>query len=212
MINLKKKSWNDITIKEYDRITAIVEDEFNSPMEANIKTLAILCDVPEEEIWNMDITELRHLLSQTEWLSEFDFPRDLRTKKVRIQGVDYEINTDISTFTVAQYIDFQNLWRDHSKHKGAFLTVILVPRGKKYNEGYDTAALAEVLENNLSIVDWNAICFFFLKEWLNLIKGFQLYSYLMLKKMKKKATPGLREKTEEALSQIEEMMRMLGSV
>jgi hypothetical protein len=66
--------------------------------------------------------------------------------------------------TTAQYISFQELSAQHSEDKMVqLLACLLIPEGKKFNEGYDIDDVIEAISEHLSIVDANALYAFFLR-------------------------------------------------
>lgn len=210
-VKIKKDSWNKITVADYDRIMSFTEDESLAPIEIDIKVLSVLCDVAEDEIWNMTPGEVGQLRQGMKFLNHFDFPKKLRSQKMVINGEQYEIQADVSKFTVAQYVDFQQLWKDRDKQKGVMLSVFIVPRGKKYNEGYNATELADTLYNSVSIVDYNTICFFFLKELRTSIEASLLSSIWMLERMmRKEKNPEKKEEIKKAIAGLREKISSFG--
>lgn len=210
-VKIKKDSWNKITVADYDRIMSFTEDESLAPIEIDIKVLSVLCDVAEDEIWNMTPGEVGRLRQGMKFLNHFDFPKKLRSQKITINGEQYEIQADVSKFTVAQYVDFQQLWKDRDKQKGVMLSVFIVPRGKKYNEAYNATELADILYNSVSIVDYNTICFFFLKELQTSIEASLLSSIWMLERMmRKEKNPQKKEEIKKAIAGLREKISSFG--
>lgn len=191
-----KQKWSEITIADYKQINEITSRELDSDLEKSVAYLAVLMNEDEDKLWSLTLPELNALLEQTKWLnSEFTFNKH-PFKHIVINGEKYDVMVDIMKFTVAQYADFQIYWdhRTDPEWMAKLMTVFVIPRGKKYNDGYDAAALAETLENNLSITDFNSICFFFLLDLLNLTRGIALYSTWLTRKMRK--NPKMKEATE----------------
>ena len=204
MIGLKVKGWNDITISQYKAIVKIVEDEYYSPVEKDAMVLALLCGVDEKQIWNLDVNEFNSLRGKMGFLSNFEFDKRWHLKRIKIDGEEYDVQADINKFSVAQYMDYQSLWKNKDSHMGSMLTVFLVPRGKKYNDGYDIQHLAEVFEENVSIVTYNCICFFFLRNLVTSTSASQLYSTYLMRKMMKTASPVEKEKMKKNLEEMEQ--------
>lgn len=191
-----KNKWSDITIADYKQINEITSRELDSDLEKSVAYLAVLMNEDEDKLWSLTLPELNALLEQTKWLnSEFTFNKH-PFKHIVINGEKYDVMVDIMKFTVAQYADFQIYWdhRTDPEWMAKLMTVFVIPRGKKYNDGYDAAALAETLENNLSITDFNSICFFFLLDLLNLTRGIALYSTWLTRKMRK--NPKMKDNIE----------------
>ena len=62
-----------------------------------------------------------------------------------IAGDKYTVQLNIRQMTAAQYIDFQNFYKDYQKNFKYIFLCFLIPKGKKYNEGYDLIELADKL-------------------------------------------------------------------
>lgn len=203
-MELKKKNWNQITITDWKKITEISKRELDSDLEKDIACLAILCECCEDEIYSLPVEQLRVLMADMEWIKKpFTFNHNFKAQRIKIAGEAYDVEPDINKFTVAQYMDYQAFWDKRDEHMGNLLAVFIVPRGHKYNEGYDIMELAQKLEDTLSIQFWNEVCFFFLRTWLNSIKASIAYSLWLTKKERRKI------KDKEAKMQMKEKEREL---
>lgn len=213
-MDLIKKTWDDITITDWKNIVAIEQRELDSTLEKDIAVLAVLCGVPEKDLYAININELNELLLKADWIKkeQFTFNHKFNTKKIKIAGKTYTVNPDLDKFSVAQYMDFQNFWnKDRDKHIGNLLAVFIVPEGCNYNEGYDVIELAQTLEDSISLRFYNEVCFFFLQNWLNSIKASIIYSTYMTKKMvrktrNKEVKKMLKEKEKELTEQMKQIL------
>ena len=207
MIQVKKKRWEDITISDYKEIISITQKELDSDLEKSISILAILCECTEDDLYSMNANKLYKLLSEIEWLKQpYKFNHNWSSKHITINGIKYDVVVDINKFTVAQYADLQVYWdkRDDIDYMAKLLTLFIIPNGKTYNNGYDIVQLANIIENNVSINDFNSICFFFLKSCLIFIKASLLYSNweLMMKEKDKEKKKQLKEIQKKLLMRI----------
>lgn len=205
-MNIKKKSWNDITISDYKKIKEITEREFDSELEKGIAVLSVLCGVDEDEVYSLPITQLKGLLDGIAWMNEpYTFDKNWKADTITINGEKYDIVADINKFTVAQYADFQIYWdkRDDVDYMAKLLSVFIIPKGKTYNDGYDVVELIDILENNISINIWNSINFFFLKDLMRSIEASLYYSLWVTMKMIWK------EKNKEKKKELKEMKKKL---
>lgn len=203
-MELKKKSFKDINLKDYKKIVEINNRELDSNLEKDIAVLSVLLGVEESEVYNLSIVELRSLIEQINWVYEYDFkPTGKLVNKLKIDGIEYTVNPDINSFTVSQYMDFQNFWDKRNERMGNLLAVFVIPAGKKYNEGYDVIKLADRLEEIFTLDDWNNVCFFFLKNYLTSIKASLLYSDWQMRKMQRK------EKNSQKKQEIKNLRKQL---
>lgn len=205
-MNIKKKSWNDITISDYKKIKEITEREFDSELEQGIAVLSVLCCVDEDEVYSLPISQLKGLLDGIAWMNEpYTFDKNWKADTIIINGEKYDIVADINKFTVAQYADFQIYWdkRYDVDYMAKLLSVFIIPKGKTYNDGYDIVELIDILENNISINIWNSINFFFLKDLMRSIEASLYYSLWVTMKMIWK------EKNKEKKKELKEMKKKL---
>lgn len=211
-IQLKKKSWDNITITDYKHIVEIMKRELDSDMEKDIALVSILCEIPEEDIYSLPLNELRGLIYDAQWIKKpFTFSQSFKTRKINIDGETYDVKPEIDKFTVAQYMDFQSFWDKREEHMGNLLAVFIIPKGHKYNEGYDINKLAQRLEDTVSIRFWNEVCFFFLKDWFNSIKASTVYSLWITRKMIRKTKDKekkklLKEKERELREKVTQVL------
>lgn len=189
-IEVKIKSWRDCHIDTYFEIVDVLEQEDLSAAEKDIKILSILCDVDEDTIWSMDISKAKELISQAAWVNNFDFDQNAKYKKLILNGQTYTIDTNLEHFTTAQYIDFQTFWakKDMRNYMGNLLACFVIPKGKKYADGYDVAELANLITSELDIVSAQEILFFSQRRLLTSIQALRTYLMLQMRKMKKKLT------------------------
>ena len=206
MIQVKKKRWEDITINDYKEILNITQKELDSDLEKSISILAILCECTEDELYSMNANKLYKLLSEIEWTKQpYKFNHNWSSKYITINGIKYDVVVDINKFTVAQYADLQVYWdkRDDIDYMAKLLTLFIIPNGKTYNNGYDIVQLANIIEDNVSINDFNSICFFFLKSCLIFIKASLLFSNWQMMKLI------MKEKDKEKKKQLKEIRKKL---
>lgn len=203
-IKLKKKSWKEISIKDYKKIVDISKRELDTDLEKDIAVLSILCGVDEDDIYNCNINVLKSLLDEMNWIKEpYNFNHKFKLTKLKIDDVEYEVQPDINKFTVAQYLDFTNFWDKRNERMGNLLAVFIIPKGHKYNEGYDVIELADRLEEVLSIDDWNSVCFFFMMNWINSTKASLLYSvYQMMMMIIKERNPQRKKMLKKELKKL----------
>lgn len=206
MIQVKKKRWEDITINDYKEIVKITQKELDSDLEKSISILAILCECTEDDLYSMNANKLYKLLSEIEWVKQpYKFNHNWSSKHITINGIKYDVVVDINKFTVAQYADLQVYWdkRDDIDYMAKLMTLFIIPNGKTYNNGYDIVQLANIIEDNVSINDFNSICFFFLKSCLIFIKASLLFSNWELMKLM------MKEKDKEKKKQLKEIHKKL---
>lgn len=190
MENTIKKSWKDVTIDEYFDLCERLSDDTLTDYEKIIIKIAFITGKREEEIWNLSWSDFRNLQVESLWMEEFQLKENVKFKSIEINGEKYSIDTNLQNFTVAQYIDFQTFFPKRKTNErviGNILACFIIPKGKKYAEGYDIQELVENINSNLDIMTANEIMFFFLKQYLISIRATANYFNWILKRMKKKS-------------------------
>ncbi len=200
-MNLKYNSWNQVPISAYKRIRDAAD--ITDATERQVALLAALCDVSEDEIWSTSLTEIGLLAGKINWVWEFDYPKDHKIKKLKINDQVYEINYEVGKMSIAAYIDFQNYFKKRDDNMGLLLTTFIVPKGHKYGEGYDPAELAKIFEENVSITVFNTIMYFFVSASLNSIKATAIYCQLMAKETERQTGKPLPKEIQEKLKQMQ---------
>lgn len=212
-MELVKHSWKDINLKEYKKILEIVNRKLDSDLEKDIAILAVLLNVEEDTLYDLNIAELKKLLNQMSWIRNEKYTYTNKIKKMNkivIDGKEYIVNPNINSFSVSQYMDFQNFWEKRNERMGNLLAVFIIPKGCKYNEGYDVIELADKLETVFTLDDWNDVCFFFMKNYQNSIKASIIFSVWQIKKMIWKTKDKImKEELKNILKQLQQQINNL---
>lgn len=198
-----KTSWSEITIDEFYKIREITENEDLSPAEKDIKVLSLLASLQEEELWSMPIQTVTELLSNTKFLDKFIIDKKLKFHSITLNGVTYSINPDVNKMNYAQYVDFQQYWHNKDTEIEKLLSVFVIPKGHKYNEGYDPVNVQIEIRNSLSIIDAENIAFFLLKKLVNSTRAIQISLVTMMKaKIMMTRDKKLKERLKKEMSKI----------
>lgn len=187
--NIIKKSWREVTINEYFDLVEKLENEVNEPIDEAIIKIAFVHNLNNNDVWNLNFNELVEYQNRTLWLNEFKINENVKFNSIEINGQKYIIDCNLTNFTVAQYIDFQTLYPKRNTNRrilGNLLACFIIPKGKKYADGYDVNELANTINCNLDIMTAEEIMFFFLKNYLISIRATANYFNWILKKATKR--------------------------
>jgi len=203
--------WDDVPIAVYKEICGITESDA-SDTEKTVSLIAVLCGVPEDEVWALPLTEVGVLAKSIGWVFNFGFDTAKKPHKLRLPSGEYSVEYDVSKMSIAAYVDFQNYFKDRKRFMGALLTTFVIPKGHKYAEGYDCAVLAKTFENEVPITTYNTLLYFFVLTSLNSIRAMQIYSALMLSKAMKNGslTEAEREKIMKKMAELKSATDMFG--
>lgn len=204
---LKYKSWENISISLYKKIASALTEDV-SEIEKEMSLIALLMDEDEDRVWSYSIPEVQHLISELSFIGDFNFDKKFHAKHISLNGQKFDVSVDMTKFTVAQYVDFQNFWsmRDNIEHMHQLLSTMLIPHGCSYNEGYDILEVQDIILNHCPITLANSLLFFYLLECKRSIIAFQIVSSYQLKKMmKKNKNPEMLKKMKQAQALIQSL-------
>lgn len=202
-----KTSWRDVTINEFFELRNKL-NESDSYYEKEIIKIAFIFGISEDDVWNMKISDVKLCQSKTQWMNDFEISKNVKFKNINIDDHSYSINADMHSFTVAQYIDFQNFFpkrMEKTNYIGNILACFIIPKGKTYGEGYDVAKLVEIINDNVDILTANEIIFFFLKQYLYSMKVMLTYFKLQMKILKILKRKKHKEEIEKLEQKVQEM-------
>lgn len=176
-------NYRDLPIGKYMEIVKLARDESVDALDQQVKTIAILTDMTEDEVLALPILEYKKLAASTKFLEkEYDGKLQI-ANSYGLGGFKLIPVKDISKITTAQYVDYITFSNEGDEYIVETLSTLLVPKGMKYNDGYDIADVHKVIRDNLSVADVLSLSAFFLKLWIKSIKGFQTYSIKEIQKI-----------------------------
>ena len=179
-------SYADLPVGKYLEILAINAQDIED-IDKQVATLSVLADCPEEDLLNIPLTDYAALAAAADFLRHEDKGKHVLAEHYRIGGFDLVPVKDPSKLTAGQYIDFQTLTKeDQDKHLAELLSVVLVPKGKKYGEGYDIAEVQDAIRKYLSVTDALSVIAFFFVSLRQSIRTSLTYS--------RRAARGLKDK------------------
>lgn len=195
-------SYDKLTVGKYQTIKAIID---NGGDETEIKTevLSELTEIDVEDLLDMPIVRYHHLLQNAAFLLE-DVPHRMVATKYILGGVTFDVLLNIEKMTAAQFIDYQNYIKDVNGNLVQLLSVFLIPKGHRYNEGYDIVEMQKIIKDNLCIIDAYALAAFFLKWYESLLKA-TVHSLIrqMKRILKKEKDKTARMKIMETIANLE---------
>ena len=196
-------NYNDLTIEKYQQIKAVIDGNEVEEYATNIQLVSILSDMDEDEVGNLPLTEYKKMNEKLVFLMS-EPPRRMVADKYKLGNYTLETMLAVDKMTVSQYVDYQTFIKDLDKYLVEMLSIFLIPKGCKYNEGYDIMDVQKVIRENLSIVDAMSLSAFFLLWYQSLTKATLTCLIKKLKKMKKKMKEKEEiAKMEEAIANLE---------
>jgi len=190
---MRDVKWNDLTIGQYERIYSIFKEDIDDE-EKMIGVVTVVYGITEDEVMCQPLTRTMEMIASVEGLKTS--PDDVRTRKrYRLKGKLYNVCVDADKITTAQYIDYQTYSKDWESNIAEVLSVVLIPRGKRYGEGYDVAELIRDIRESFPLGDALSIAKVFRYRWLKSIRRSLLCSEALM--MGQKTLMGKGQTTEE---------------
>ena len=199
-------NYRNLPVGKWLEILELSKDENADALEQQVKTISILTGLTEDEVLDLPIVEYRELASKTKFLEkEYDGKLQI-AKSYGLNGMELIPVKDFNKITTAQYVDYQTFSKEGDMYLVQTLSTLLVPKGKKYNDGYDMDAVQQAIRDNLSVADVLSLYAFFLTKWVKSIKDSQTYLDKEIKKIPNKL---MREKL---MKQVQEMRSKINGV
>ena len=199
-------NYRNLPVGKWLEILEFSRDENVDALEQQVKTIAILTGLTEDEVLGLPIMEYKSLAGKTKFL-EKEYEGKLQiAKSYCLNGMELIPVKDFSKITTAQYVDYQTFSKEGDMYLVQTLSTLLVPKGKKYNDGYDMDAVQQAIRDNLSVADVVSLYAFFLTKWVKSIKDSQTYLDKEIKKIPNK------EMMEKLMKQMQEIRSKINGV
>lgn len=196
-------SYNKLMLGQYREILDINQDEFLDEIEKQVKTIAILSGIPEDEILHLPLHQYKEMAATARFLESPEVPLHRMAKKYKVGDFELYPVTDFRKLGVGQYIDFHTYAADMDKYMVELISVLLVPKGMRYNEGYDILEVQKAIREGMCVTDGVTIVGFFLTLCQKSIVDSLSYCRQEAMRIKDKT------KREQILAQIEMQERII---
>lgn len=163
-------SYDTLPVGKYLDICAVSEDPALDTTARTVAYISILADMAEDEVLRLPIGDFAAMARQTAFLCKDADPSEV-AKCYRLGKWELVPVLDFRRMTAGQYIDFQALVKDSAKHLVEILAVFLVPKGRKYGEGYEIDEVKEAIRTMLPLTAALALQDFFLRSLHVLIRA-----------------------------------------
>ena len=177
-----------ITIEKHKQIQKLLKDNNVEDMQAvQAELLAIYADTDADVIMSYPLTKYHKLVEKfyNDYFTDFSHAEPAIKDKYTAGDMVLVPMLDFTQITVAQMMDFSVLSTDPIENIEKLLAIFLIPKGKKYNDGYD---LLEVQKAILKM-DFNEVSpllAFFLRWFTGCRQAIQISCLEEVRKQTKK--------------------------
>jgi len=166
-------SYKQLPVGLYIDICEASQDASMDELAKQVRILALLSGTTDDEILNMPIADYQRAVVASDFLQREYQPSGRCASSYKVGGYDLRPFADWTKMTAAQFIDYQTYaGKGTEPHIVEIVSVVLVPAGKKYGDGYDVADVQRAIRDNLSVADVLDIVAFFFLAVRRLSEGF----------------------------------------
>lgn len=181
-------NYADLPVGKYLDILRANEGDADE-LDKQVATIAILADVPEQDILNLPLPEYSALAAKADFLRHTDKGSHAVAKSYTLGGLRLVPVADAGRITAGQFIDFQTFTKDGlEKHLPEILSCFLVPDGKTYGNGYSIPDVQDAIRQYLSVTDALSLLAFFFASSEQLLRISLTFSEKAARRIKDKAT------------------------
>ena len=200
-------SYKQLPVGLYLDICEASQDASMDELAKQVRILALLSGVTDDQILNMPIADYQRAVVASDFLQREYQPSGRCASSYKVGGYDLRPFADWTKMTAAQFIDYQTYaGKGTEPHIVEIVSVVLVPAGKKYGDGYDVADVQRAIRENLSVADVLDIVAFFFSQYAAFLKDSLTY----LKRRALRMKDGTEKET--ALKQVRLMEARLQSL
>lgn len=140
----KVMTWKDVTVSQYMDLQKIINQTME-PMEQYRQLILILYNT---DINDMGIADAYDKIDELNNFLQTKFEVKKEFKKLTIGDIKCKV-TDLTSMTLGQFMDYQELTKDPNNNLIELLALSIVPVGSKYNDGsYDIEDFKESIRNS----------------------------------------------------------------
>lgn len=127
------KGWGNVSVEQFNALTKAFNAQ-TSDEEKFDKVINIIYGIEHPE--NLPLNQYAETLKEIQFIKEPIKPIKI-TNHYTINGNGYTLQTEMDSFSTAQYIDLTNYAKNPNKQYQEILSVVLIPdNAKGYNDGY----------------------------------------------------------------------------
>lgn len=193
-------NYDRLPVGKYMQIGAI--DTYDD-IERSVQTLEILTGLGHDVLLSLPIDGYTELTRRAAFLQEPPRARQRVTSFVASDGTELRVQDSPQKMTAAQYIDYQHLIQAEGDHTAELLSVFLIPKGKRYMDGYDAEDVQRIIRDELPV----SVAMGMLNSFLCRL-GVSMRASLTFSAWKLRSA-ARREKDEETRRRLTETARMV---
>lgn len=145
-------NYNSLTVGKYEALLRARADHEGDTNELNLHVLSILSDMTVDQLLDLKVPEFRAMMDRAGFLCTAPRPSEV-ARQYRFGDLTLVPVTDIRKMTAIQGMNIQTYAGNFEQNLVPLLACVLVPKGKKYGEGYDILEVHRAIWQYLPITD-----------------------------------------------------------
>ena len=178
-------SWNEVTLKQFDKILEISNNKDLTIAEREIRLIAALTDTEISVIQNLDAPSFQNISNKLSFLNTKPEKR-VPVDSFVLNGKDYHADLAPVNWTAGQFLDYKVLAGEDIDKKAARLIACFVyPEGAAYNDGsYDVEDVVNDINEYMTVSEVTGFTDFFMLQYVAYAKALLAYSERKIKRSK----------------------------
>ncbi|MCM1503390.1 MAG: hypothetical protein NC115_12120 [Bacteroidales bacterium] len=160
-------TYERLPIGRYLEIARISADAKLDDVDRQVGIVSVLSGMETDDVLALDLATFADMSLRSTFLNREAKPAKVASS-YRLGSLELVRVKDFRFLTAGQYIDFQQYCRNGGGLVD-LLSVLLIPAGHKYNDGYDMDKVRDVISEHLSLCDALALQDFFFQSSKKLI-------------------------------------------
>lgn len=203
-------SWDKLPVGLLKDVTRITNDNNLTEDEKSLQAAAIIAKMPYDTLLNLPLDEAQELVARTAFLYEKPEKKKIQ-KNYNLNGRIYIPLTSMEDMTTAQFIDFNSLINDIEERLPELLSIFLIPKGHKYNDGYDRKTVVKDIAERLMVTEALGMASFFTNGYKKYAIRTLLYSEVALEMTMLKAPKEMRPQAKEVMKALRRLREEIRS-
>ena len=178
-------SWNEVTLKQFDKILEISNNKDLTIAEREIRLIAALTDTDISVIQYLDAPSFQNISNKLSFLNTKPEKR-VPVDSFVLNGKDYHADLAPASWTAGQFLDYKVLAGEDIDKKAARLIACFVyPEGAAYNDGsYDVEDVVNDINEYMTVSEVTGFTDFFMLQYAAYAKALLAYSERKIKRLK----------------------------
>ena len=203
-------SWNEVTLKQFDKILEISNNKDLTIAEREIRLIATLTNTDISVIQYLDAPSFQNISNNLSFLNtkpEKKVPVD----SFVLNGKDYHADLTPVNWTAGQFLDYKVLAGEDIDKKAARLIACFVyPEGAAYNDGsYDVEDVVNDINEYMTVSEVTGFTDFFMLQYTAYAKALLAYSERKIKRSKAISKQD-KKKILEQMSKSKDLIKSFG--